>query len=281
MAAAADVVLIDGEPGDESISVFDGGVLRGDGCFEALRSYRGHPFAFEEHYRRLSKSAAALRIPVPKPGLLYEWVVRVAAAGGDGIIRVVLTRGGSVTGRASPSRCIVIWHALPEVRGDLSLLPVPAPWHPAGRRWELSGVKTISYAPNQAATRLAQEAAFDDALLVSDAGAVLEGPTFSVAWVIDGVVETASLELGLLDSITRRFVLADCATHGIDVREGWFDISRLEGASEVFAMSTVKQVAAVGRVGEWTYPAGEMTALLDQALSDRTQVTAPHLTTGR
>ncbi len=142
------MVLIDGEPGDGTFSVFDDGLLRGDGCFEAVRSYNGRPFAWEEHYLRLTASAGALGIPVPAATDLDNWVGRVAEEGGDCIVRVVLTRGGTVPGHALPSRCIVMSHPVPMVPAGLSLFPVRAPWHPAGRPWELSGVKTLSYAPN-------------------------------------------------------------------------------------------------------------------------------------
>ena len=281
-----DLVLIDGEPGDGRLSIFDDGLLRGDGCFEAIRSYEGRPFAVDEHYRRLAASAAALGIPVPAAIDLRDWIERVAAAGGDCIVRVVLTRGETVPGHASPSLCVVMSHSIPSVSPELSLLPVPAPWHPGGRPWELSGVKTISYAPNQASSRLARQSGYDDALLLSDSGTMLEGPTFSFAWVVDGVLETAGIDLGILDSITRRHVIADSGTLGIEVVEGRFDLSRLDIASEAMAISTVKQVAPVARIGDRTFAAGEVAASLNSVLSKRArsgqdQASAPQLTTGR
>jgi branched-subunit amino acid aminotransferase/4-amino-4-deoxychorismate lyase len=165
-------------------------------------------------------------------------------------------------------------------------MPVSAPWHPAGRPWELSGVKTISYAPNQASSRLARQRGYDDALLLSDSGTILEGPTFSFAWVVDGVLETAGLDLGILDSITRRLILADCPLLGIEVVEGRFDLSRLDAASEAMVISTVKQVAPVARVEDHTFAAGDVAATLNSALSKRArsaeaQASAPQLTTGR
>ena len=280
-AAPADLVLIDGEPGDGRIPVFDDGLLRGDGCFEAIRSYGGRPFALQQHLTRLGASATALAIPLPPVTLIAAWVEEVAASGGDCIVRVVVTRGSTVPGHQRPPRCIVMSHPLPAHKGELSLLPVPAPWHPAGRAWELSGVKTISYAPNQAATRLAREAGFDDALLLADSGTILEGPTFSFAWIMGGVLETAGVDLGILDSITRQLVIADSPAVGLEVTEGRFDIGRLKNASEAMAISTVKQVVPVTAVGEWTYPVGEVAGTLNDALLQRAQATAPQITIGR
>ena len=281
MSPTAGLVLIDGEAGEPRISVFDDGLLRGDGCFEAIRSYDGRPFAVDEHYRRLAASAGALGIPVPSAAELGSWVERVAAAGGDCIVRVVLTRGETVFGANSSARCVVMSHPLAPASDQLSLLPVTAPWHPAGRPWELSGVKTISYAPNQAASRLARQSGHDDALLISDSGMILEGPTFSFAWVVGGVLETAGLDTGILDSITRRFVLAECAALGLPLLEGRFAIGRLQDATEAMAISTVKQVVPVTIVGETTYSAGEIAATLNKAIMERVHERAPQVTTGR
>jgi len=268
------LALIDGDPTHQALSVFDGAVLRGDGCFEAIRSYRGRPFGFGEHYARLTRSASALRLEVPSASLLEGWVEACAREGGDCIVRVVVTRGGSVPGAEDPSRCVVLWHAVPTVNSPLHLLPVAAPWHPGGEDWELSGVKTISYAANQAASRKAQEAGADDALLFSRDGHVLEGPTFSVAWVVDDCLETPSLDLGILESITRALALDDCRRLGIPVREGRFPLQRLHSATEVMALSTVKEVASVGRVGTETYRGGEVTGRLQSAFWKRVQETA-------
>ena len=154
--------LVDGAR-EEALSVFDEGLLRGDGCFEAIRSYAGSPFAFTPHYKRLTRSAAALEIPCPPAPQLRAWVGEMATEGGDCIVRIILTRGSA---DRLPSRCIVLWQPLAPAASELRLLPVAAPWHPGGEPWELTGVKTISYAPNMAATRLARNSSFDDALLV-------------------------------------------------------------------------------------------------------------------
>jgi branched-chain amino acid aminotransferase len=148
---------------------------------------------------------------------------------------------------------------------------VTAPWHPAGRRWELAGVKTISYAPHMAASRQAVAAGFDDALLVSDSGLVLEGPTFTVGWSRSGRVYTPALSLGILESITRRVIME--ITEVEEVEESLVD---LEGADEVFAMSTVKEVVSVVALGKTTFPPGEITQLLAQRLGGLVRSGAAH-----
>lgn len=248
-----------------AISVFDEGLLRGDGCFEAIRSYAGSPFAFTPHYERLTRSSAALEIPCPPEPQLRTWVEDAAREGGDCIVRIILTRGS--TGR-SPSRCIVIWQPLAPAAAELRLLPVAAPWHPGGQDWELTGVKTISYAPNMAASRLARNGGFDDALLMSREGLVLEGPTFAVAWSRNGVIETPSLDLGILDSVTSRLVLRAAAADGQRVVSGRFFLSEMAEAKEVVAMSTVKEVTAVATVGDTGHSPGDLTAYLQNLYRD-------------
>lgn len=264
------ICLIDGQPTDHpTLEVSDGAVLRGDGCFEAIRSYGGRPFALDLHLQRLQRSAAALHLQAPPLPQLDQWVRQAAAEGGDGVVRVVLTRGSVLPDTDAPPRCLVIHHRLGPTPPEVTLLPVTAPWHPAGRSWELAGAKTLSYAPNQAATRKAQRAGFDEALLVDGERVVLEGPTFSVAWVTGGRLETPSLELHILDSITRRLVLEDAARLGVPFTEGHYPLERVEQADEAMVLSTTREVTPVVRVGEARLPPGPVTRRLAEAFQER------------
>lgn len=262
-------VLIDGKPSEGTIPVTDSAVVRGDGCFEVLRSYRGEPFALVEHLDRLERSARLLRLSLPGRENLESWIRVVAAEQGDGAVRVLVTRGSGVPGVSDPPRVIVFGHGLELPPGPIRLFPVPAPWHAAGEAWDLAGAKALSYAPNMAAGRHAREAGAHDALLVTPDGVVLEGPTFSVAWVIDEVLETPRLDLGILDSITRRFVLDDAGRLGIGVSEGAWDLSRLEEASEALAMSTIREVQPIEAVGEIAFDEGPVTKRLAEAFAER------------
>ena len=249
-------MLRNGRPVAPSISIFDPIVGRGDGCFEALRSYEGQLFGLAEHLARLSRSAAALGIRLPPIPYIGEWARQVAAEQGDGVIRIYASVGDEGPG------VYVLSNPLPELAAEHRLSTVPAPWHPAGDPWELAGVKTLSYAPNMAATRIAQAAGFDDALLVSRDGVVLEGPTSALLWVVRGVIETASLDLGILDSVTRRIALSHARAHGVEVHEGRYPMSRLEEADEIAVLSSVKEVRPVVAVDERTFEPGPLTALL-------------------
>lgn len=262
-------ILINGSPSDGRIPVTDSSVLRGDGCFEVLKAYGGGLFALDEHLDRLARSADALGIVLPERSRLAEWIEEIAAQLVEGAVRVVVTRGSSVPGLDTPSNVIVFGHAWDRGSEPARLYPVVAPWHAAGVDWDLAGAKVLSYAPNMAATRRAVSQGFEDALLITTDEVLLEGPTFSVGWVVDGRLETPSLELGILDSITRRVVLEIAAEIGLEVKEGRWQLSRLDAASEVTAWSTVREVQAVAAVGERTWGPGPVTERLRGVFAER------------
>jgi branched-subunit amino acid aminotransferase/4-amino-4-deoxychorismate lyase len=263
-------VLINGEPSDGRIPVTDSSVLRGDGCFEVLKSYQGKPFGLDEHLDRLELSAGALDIQLPPRPDLESWILAVAEELGTGAVRVVVTRGASIPGLHDPSNVIVFGHAWDMDMGPTRLFPVEAPWHAAGVDWDLAGAKLISYAPNMAASRRARAEGYDDALLVTVDGVILEGPTFSLAWVVDGVLETPGLELGILDSITRKVLLEAAPDLGIEVVEGTWGLNRLDEATEVTAWSTIREVQPVVAVGERSWKPGPVTESLSEAFEKLT-----------
>jgi branched-subunit amino acid aminotransferase/4-amino-4-deoxychorismate lyase len=253
-------VLINGVESDGVVPVTDSAVLRGDGCFEVLKTYAGRPFALDEHLDRLSRSAKALDIPLPDRQELGHWIESIAGGCNDCLVRVVVTRGAAIPGATGDSIVIVFGHPWTKGEGPLRLLPVVAPWHAAGVDWDLAGAKVLSYAPNMAATRRAVGEGFGDALLITAEGVMLEGPTFAVAWVVDGVVETPALGLGILDSITRRVMFEMASELGLAAREGTWELDRLDDAEEVMALSTAREVQPVSAIGDRRFEEGAVTA---------------------
>jgi branched-subunit amino acid aminotransferase/4-amino-4-deoxychorismate lyase len=262
-------VLVNGVEADGVVPVTDSSVLRGDGCFEVIRSYAGRPFALDEHIARLEASAGALDIPLPGRDELRQWIEQAAASCGDCVVRVVVTRGSAVPGTDGDPNVIVFGHRSGKSEGPATLLPVPAPWHAAGVDWELAGAKVLSYAPNMAATRRAVAEGFGDALLVTPEGVILEGPTFSVAWVVEGVLETPGLDLGILDSITRRVMLDMASELGLEFVEGTWDLGRLDHAQEAMALSTVREIQPVSAIGLRRFHEGPVTADLARLFHQR------------
>jgi branched-subunit amino acid aminotransferase/4-amino-4-deoxychorismate lyase len=263
-------VLVDGQPVDQAdatISVFDIALLRGFGCFESLRSYDGVAFRQKEHLDRLERSAAALGLGLPPRSDQDRWVADRAAVG-NCTVRVVVTGGTDEKGSGEGSRFIVFAEPLQAIDPTTSLLPVEAPWHPDGAVSELTGAKTLSYGPNVAARFHAKEEGYGDALLIGRSGSVLEGPTNTVAWIKDGVLETPELELGILASVTRQAVLDVAGKIGLAVREGAFPLQRMLDADEIIALSTLREVQPVIKVGDVEKPVGPITRQLISGLRE-------------
>jgi len=218
--------------GEAKIPVTDAGLLRGDGAFEVMRLYDGRPFALEDHLKRIERSAQGLRLDLDLVALRRDIDSLLASADdGDDLLRIVATRGG---------RRIVLFEALPELLASYSLVRVT--YAPSRL---LDSVKSLSYAANMLATRLAQERGFDEALLVTPHARVLECPRSSFFAVTGGVVRTTPLSDHVLDSITRRAVLEVA-----DVREESITVADLEQLDEAFIASSVVEVAPVKRIEE-------------------------------
>jgi branched-chain amino acid aminotransferase len=246
--ATAELGSVDGRiaPSAELvIPVTDEGLLRGDGVFEVIRVYDGVAFALTEHLDRLERSGANLRLPETfRTELEAEVPELLDARGGesfDGVLRIVVTRGGR--------RVLLTEYAPPKPPGVRLGFVTYAPTR------VLNGVKSLSYAANMLCTRLAQERGFDEALLVTPHGRVLEAPTSSLFWVDPGgTLCTPPLDEHILASITR-----DRLTNLIDVEERPCTQDDLFAASEAFLASTVREVQSVGAVEHVEFEEGERT----------------------
>jgi branched-chain amino acid aminotransferase len=223
--------------GEATIPATDEGLIRGDGVFEVIRVYDGRPYAFEEHVARLNRSAANLRLPVDLEAVRADAHRLLAQAKSDpthpdhDCLRIVITRGG---------RRLLMTEPLPSIPervrlGSITYAPTRI----------LDGVKSLSYAANMLASRLAREQGFDEALLVTPHGRVLEAPTSSIFWVDGEQILTPPLEDHILASITRALIIE--LTGAI---EQPCTLDDLASASEVFLASTAREVQPVCAIDE-------------------------------
>jgi branched-chain amino acid aminotransferase len=242
---------------ETSVPVTDEGLLRGDGAFEVVRVYDGTPLLLGAHLDRMQGSVANLRLEGPFHRERYEAEAAelLAARGGrsfDGCLRLVLTRGG---------RRLLITEQLPSTPEALRLASVTyAPTR------VLDGVKSLSYAANMLCTRIAHERGFDEALLVTPHGRVLEGPTSSFFWVDgDGKLCTPPLDDHVLASITRA-QLIDL----LDVEERSVGLDELRStAREALLASTTREVQPVAAIDGFELPQapGEVTRAAAEAFA--------------
>lgn len=220
---------------ETQIPATDEGLLRGDGAFEVVRVYDGVPFALDAHLERMERSASNLRLEMPAAELLRdESLALLERRGGpfDGVLRIVLTRGG---------RRLLLTEPLPPLTPTVRLALVT--YSPSRI---LDGVKSLSYAGNMLASRLAHERGFGEALLVTPHGRVLEAPTSSIFWVdAAGTLCTPPLDEHILASITRHRVMKL-----VEVEERPATVDDLQSAAEAFLASTTREIQPVSAIEE-------------------------------
>jgi branched-chain amino acid aminotransferase len=216
---------------EATVPLKDDGLYRGDGAFEVIRIYAGRHFALGDHLDRLQRSAAAIELELDRAALEAEIAALLGEAGEvEGQLRLIVTRGG---------RRIAAIEPLPPHAETLRLATVT--YCPT---MILNGVKSLSYAANMQATRLARAAGADEAVLVQPDGTVLEPPTSAIFWVSpEGGLRTPALEVGVLESITR-----DRLVKALHVEEGAWPAADLHAAHEAFLASTTREIQAVAAI---------------------------------
>jgi branched-chain amino acid aminotransferase len=235
-----------------TIPVTDEGLVRGDGVFEVVRLYGGVPFALEDHYARMARSAERSRLEVDFDALRDEVAALLERTGPlDAALRIMCTRGG---------RRIALIEQVTVFPDTIALATVTyAPTR------VLDGVKTLSYGANMLCTRIAREHGGYEALLVTPHGRVLEAPTSSFFYVVDGRLTTPPLADHILESITRRWIISL-----FDVDERPTTMDDVRGAQEAFLASTFKEALPVHAIDDQRLDApGPLTREVAEQLGER------------
>jgi branched-chain amino acid aminotransferase len=270
-------VSIDGAliaPEQASVSVFDRGLLYGDGLFEVLRTWSGVAKDLDAHLARLRASADLLGLRVPSELAAWAHTVITAAAEKpdktDTVpilefrVRIVVTRGpGPLSARLAelgPGRTIVIVEPLPEQPREIALATVE--WPLPRRRGPAH--KTLAYLDHVIARELAAAAGADEALRLDADGFAIECATANVFAVVGGAVVTPPSE-GALPGIVRARVLALCDELAIAAGVRRLSPVELAAADEIFITSSLRGVVPVTRLDGTPRAAGPVTARIAEA----------------
>jgi len=256
-------VYIDGSLHDESdarISVFDHGLLYGDGVFEGIRFYNRRVFRLEEHIRRLYDSARSILLNIPiSPEEMTAAVLETCRANAlnDGYIRLVITRGTGSMG-LSPFRCpkpsIIIIACSIQLYPDeayqnglvMATVATRRPTHDT-----LSPqVKSLNYLNNVMAKVEAIQAGAEEGLMLNDRGLVAECTGDNLFIVRDGTITTPPISAGALDGITRKVVIDTAASLGIPLREAELSRHDIFTADECFLTGTAAEVIAAVKLDQ-------------------------------
>ena len=243
-------------------------IWRGDGIFEAIAIHNGYLFAIDKHMERFAKSAEKMFFDDIDFTKIKEDLISIASKFDNGYMRVIIGRGTD----KDKSDVYIFYQDLINFPESFSLQSQKAHWQSGGDfsldEVENIGSKTISYAMNINQTRLAQKSGYTDSLLLNKDGIVLEGPTFCVSWIIDNKIYVPSLDLGILDSITRRTLIDIAKEAGLDLKIENIHINDIYNVDTVFALSTAKHGIFVSQIDDQTYTEDPLLEIIRQSFTD-------------
>jgi branched-chain amino acid aminotransferase len=256
-------IYLDGQIVPESqakVSVFDHGLLYGDGVFEGIRFYNGRVFRLEDHTRRLYDSAKSILLQIPiTPEEMIQATVDTVRANGlrDGYIRTVITRGTGPMG-LSPYKCpkatvFIIAASIqlyPEAAYQNGLTMATVATRRPRHDILPPAVKSLNYLNNVMAKVEAIQAGAEEGLMLNDQGLVAECTGDNIFVARDGVVTTPPLSAGALDGITRRVVFDICGELQIPIREHDFSRHDVFTADECFLTGTAAEVIAAVKLDQ-------------------------------
>lgn len=256
--------LLDKE--DAKVSVYDHGLLYGDGVFEGLRSYGGKVFRLEEHVRRLWESAKAIWLEIPiSQDEMCQAINDTLKVNNieDGYIRVVVTRGAGTLGldpnRTSNPQVIVITDHIALYPAELyekglEIVTVSVIRnHPAALS---PRIKSLNYLNNILAKIEGLKAGCIEALMLNHKGEVAECTGDNIFLVRRGELLTPPVEAGILEGVTREAVMEIARAQGITVRETPLTKHDVYIAEECFLTGTAAEVIPVVKVDNRTIGAG-------------------------
>ena len=252
------LVYLDGQwvPQDQArVSIFDHGFLFGDGVFEGIRAYGGRPFRLQEHIDRLFESAHSIRLDI---GLTREEVTELTKEAlvrnglSDAYIRVQVSRGVGDLGidaAACPKATVFVLAdriaLYPESLYETGLRAMTSSLRRTAVDALSPRVKSLNYLNSVLAKMQARAAGYPEAILLSPEGYPIEATGENLFIVRRQELWTPPVYLGILEGITRRFVLALAGELGIPCHETPFTVHDLYVAEECFLTGTAAEIMPV------------------------------------
>jgi branched-chain amino acid aminotransferase len=243
------------------VSVYDHGLLYGDGVFEGIRVYRGRIFKSKQHIERLWKSAEGIRLQIP---ITREEMVAIqrkcieANELTDGYIRLVVTRGYGTLG-LDPRKCPV--PGIICIADEIHLFPPEL--YTKGMRVIVANrpktpipcldprVKSLNYLNNILAKCEAIDFGCHEVIMLNTEGYVTEGSGDNIFIVKGGKLYTPPPEAGMLEGITREFVMKTLARDcGVKVLEKNMRLEEVLDADEVFLTGSAAEIIAVTQIDQ-------------------------------
>jgi branched-chain amino acid aminotransferase len=243
---------------DAKVSVYDHGLLYGDGIFEGIRVYAGKVFRLHEHVERLYESALHIDLTIPwSREKMAEEVLRTVAANQkqEGYIRLVVTRGAGTLG-IDPNKCeqpqvIVIVDDIslyPQKMYDEGMAVITSSYIRCHPNTISPRVKSLNYLNNILAKMEATRAGVPEAIMLNHQGEVAECTADNIFLVKHGVLRTPPITAGILEGVTRNTVIELARAAGVEVQEIALTRHDVYVADELFLTGTGAEIIPVVKV---------------------------------
>lgn len=235
----------------------DRGLLLGDGCFETIRCHHGQPLALSAHWKRLSRAADVLKIPLPLSceelrlhisQLLSANQLDQCVAG----IRLTITRGTGKRGlpppqKSTPTTLITCFSISENSKTPVSLMLSDIL---INEHSPLVTFKALGYAENIIARQKALSQGYDDALLCNTKGQMVSASSANVFFVIDKELHTPALSCGVLPGITRHQILQIAKQLNIPSYERVITPEELQYMEEAFLTNSIHLILPIGQINQ-------------------------------
>jgi branched-chain amino acid aminotransferase len=252
---------------DATVSVFDHGLLYGDGIFEGIRFYSGRVFKLEEHISRLYDSAKAILLDIPISATeMLEAVLTTVRANqlSDGYVRLVVTRGKGSLGlspKSCPNPSVIIIAAnialYPEEKYSTGLKLITCPTRRPTPASLSPMVKSLNYLNNVMAKIEAQASGADEGLMLNEQGYVTECTGDNLFIIKNGKAFTPHVSAGMLQGITRDTAIEILTELGVAVSQETLTRYDIFTADECFLTGTAAEVIPAVELDQRRIGAGE------------------------
>jgi 4-amino-4-deoxychorismate lyase len=264
------MILVNGHPSG-SVDALDRGLAYGDGIFRTLRTRDGQPLWWRDHVAKLAADCAALMLVCPDEAELRAEVCRVAAAG-EGVAKIVLTRGTGARGYAPPAgqtgTRIVMAAPLPAHARPDAPAEITARWCTLrlARQPRLAGIKHLNRLENVLARAEWDDPTIFEGLLCDDTGAVIGGVTSNLFWIKEGELFTPDLSACGVAGVARTRLLHAATRLGMRTHIGRHVPDVILAADEVMICNSVIGLRRVARLDDVTWLSVGWTTVLNNAL---------------
>ncbi len=264
------MILVNGQAA-ETVTALDRGLAYGDGVFRTLRTRDGQPLWWPDHYAKLAADCKALALDCPAAALLQAEICQVAATG-QGVVKILLSRGAGARGYApacgKPGTRIVLSSPLPPHADSAAPADVTLRWCTLrlARQPRLAGIKHLNRLENVLARAEWDDPEVFEGLLCDDSGLVVGGVMSNLFLVSGGELFTPDLSQCGVAGVARSRLLRAAARLGIRSHIVRLRPEAILAADEVMICNSVIGVRRVARLDDATWSPAGWTATLNEAL---------------